>query len=105
MADVNGRNTTAYFETREAADAAVNDLEGAGIPKEQISVTGTGVAEFEGTSDRSFWEERRTCSCPPRTATPMPRGCDAEASWFRSAPQRLIILALLRSSIAMARSI
>ena len=40
MADVNGRDTTAYFETREAADAAVNDLEGAGIPKERLALPG-----------------------------------------------------------------
>jgi hypothetical protein len=40
--DSHTRNATAYFETRAAADTAVNDLVAAGIPREQISVAGTG---------------------------------------------------------------
>ena len=42
--DLHTRNATAYFETRAAADAAVNDLVAAGFPREQISVAGTGAS-------------------------------------------------------------
>ena len=41
--DLHTRNATAYFETRAAADAAVNDLVAAGIARDQISVAGTGA--------------------------------------------------------------
>jgi uncharacterized protein (TIGR02271 family) len=60
--DNHARNATAYFETRAAADAAVNDLVAAGFPREQISVAGTGAT---GTTDnRSFWEELKDLFLP-----------------------------------------
>jgi hypothetical protein len=38
--DLHTRNATAYFETRAAADAAVNDLVAAGIVRDQIALPG-----------------------------------------------------------------
>ncbi|MBV8895238.1 MAG: DUF2171 domain-containing protein [Acidobacteriaceae bacterium] len=63
--DAHTRNATAYFETRAAADEAVNDLVAAGIPREQISVAGTGVLGTTPTSgDRTFWEELKDLFLP-----------------------------------------
>jgi uncharacterized protein (TIGR02271 family) len=63
--DLHTRNATAYFETRAAADAAVNDLVAAGIVRDQISVTGTGAFGTTPTSgDRSFWEELKDLFLP-----------------------------------------
>ena len=63
--DIHTRNATAYFETRAAADAAVNDLVAAGFPREQISVAGTGASGATGTTDnRSFWEELKDLFLP-----------------------------------------
>ena len=56
--DLHTLNATAYFETRAAADAAVNDLVAGGIARDQISVAGTGAFGTNATpGDRSFWEE------------------------------------------------
>lgn len=63
--DLHTRNATAYFETRAAADAAVNDLVAAGIVRDQISVAGTGAFGTTPTSgDRSFWEELKDLFLP-----------------------------------------
>ena len=63
--DLHTRNATAYFETRAAADAAVNDLVAAGIARDQISVAGTGAFGTTATSgDRSFWEELKDLFLP-----------------------------------------
>ena len=63
--DLHTRNATAYFETRAAADAAVNDLVAAGIARDQISVAGTGAFGTTPTSgDRSFWEELKDLFLP-----------------------------------------
>jgi|HubBroStandDraft_6_1064221.scaffolds.fasta_scaffold153237_2 hypothetical protein len=63
--DLHTRNATAYFETRAAADAAVNDLVAAGIVRDQISVAGTGAFGTTQTSgDRSFWEELKDLFLP-----------------------------------------
>ena len=63
--DLHTRNATAYFETRAAADAAVNDLVAAGIVRDQISVAGTGALGTTPTSgDRSFWEELKDLFLP-----------------------------------------
>ena len=63
--DLHTRNATAYFETRAAADAAVNDLVAAGIAREQISVAGTGASGATGTTDnRCFWEELKDLFLP-----------------------------------------
>jgi uncharacterized protein (TIGR02271 family) len=53
------QNTTAYFDTREAAETAVNDLVSAGIPRAQITVAGNG-----GPNDRGFWEELKDLFLP-----------------------------------------
>lgn len=59
------RNATAYFETREAADSAVNDLVAAGITRDRISVAGTSALSTTPTSgDRSFWEELKDLFLP-----------------------------------------
>ena len=58
------RNATAYFETRAAADAAVEDLVAAGIPRDQVSVAGTGGAASAASDDRSFWEELKDFFLP-----------------------------------------
>ena len=58
------RSTTAYFETRDAAETAVSDLVAAGIPRDRISVTGAGSAEARATPDRSFWEELKDLFLP-----------------------------------------
>jgi uncharacterized protein (TIGR02271 family) len=58
------RNVTAYFETRAAADAAVNDLVAAGVPREQISTAGTGSADTSAPQERSFWEELKDLFLP-----------------------------------------
>jgi uncharacterized protein (TIGR02271 family) len=57
------QNTTAYFDTREAADTAVSDLVSAGIPRAQITLAGDGAAEA-APSDRSFWEELKDMFLP-----------------------------------------
>jgi len=63
--DLHTRNATAYFETRAAADAAVNDLVAAGIARDQISVAGTGAFGTNATpGDRSFWEELKDLFLP-----------------------------------------
>jgi hypothetical protein len=62
--DLHTRNATAYFETRAAADAAVNDLVAAGIVRDQISVAGTGAPGTTTSSDRSFWEELKDLFLP-----------------------------------------
>jgi uncharacterized protein (TIGR02271 family) len=63
--DLHTRTATAYFETRAAADAAVNDLVAAGIARDQISVAGTGAFGTTPTSgDRSFWEELKDLFLP-----------------------------------------
>ena len=63
--DLHTRNATAYFETRAAADAAVNDLVAAGIVRDQISVAGTGSFGTTPTpGDRSFWEELKDLFLP-----------------------------------------
>jgi uncharacterized protein (TIGR02271 family) len=63
--DLHTRTATAYFETRDAADAAVNDLVAAGIVRDQISVAGTGAFGTTPTStDRSFWEELKDLFLP-----------------------------------------
>jgi uncharacterized protein (TIGR02271 family) len=63
--DLRARNATAYFETRAAADAAVNDLVAAGIVRDRISVAGTGALGTTPTSgDRSFWDELKGLFLP-----------------------------------------
>jgi hypothetical protein len=53
--DLHTRNATAYFETREAADAAVNDLVAAGIARDQISIAGTGaLAQIQRPATEAF---------------------------------------------------
>ena len=58
------RNATAYFETRAAADTAVNDLVAAGIPREQINIAGTGARSTATSDDRTFWEELKDFFLP-----------------------------------------
>jgi hypothetical protein len=63
--DLHTRNATAYFETRAAADAAVNDLVSSGLPREHISVAGTSASGGTETPDnRSFWEELKDLFLP-----------------------------------------
>jgi uncharacterized protein (TIGR02271 family) len=63
--NIHTRNATAYFETRAAADSAVNDLVAAGIARDRISVAGTGALSTTPTSgDRSFWEELKDLFLP-----------------------------------------
>jgi Domain of unknown function (DUF2382) len=63
--NIHTRNATAYFETRAAADSAVNDLAAAGIARDRISVAGTGALSTTPTSgDRSFWEELKDLFLP-----------------------------------------
>ena len=59
------RNTTAYLETRAAADAAVKDLVAAGVPREQINVAGTGGTDTSAApNERSFWGELKDFFLP-----------------------------------------
>ncbi len=61
---IHARNATAYFETRAAADAAVDDLTAAGIPREQISLAGTGAGDAATPDNRSFWDELKDFFLP-----------------------------------------
>jgi hypothetical protein len=64
--DTDTRNATAYFETRAAADTALSGLVAADIPREQISIAGTGAADSTATPDnRTFWEELKDFFLPP----------------------------------------
>jgi hypothetical protein len=61
---VGTRTTTAYFETREAADAAVHDLVARGIAREQISIAGAEGEARAASDDRSFWDELKDFFLP-----------------------------------------
>jgi hypothetical protein len=52
--DLHTRNATAYFETREAADAAVNDLVTAGIARDQISIGRALLAQIQRPATEAF---------------------------------------------------
>lgn len=64
--EVRSRTIAAFFDTRAAADKAVADLTAAGIPKQHITVTGTGTAtgvpSVEG--DRGFWDSLKDMFLP-----------------------------------------
>ena len=62
------------------------------------------MAESEGTCDRILGG-LKDLFLPPRTASPMPRGCDTRGVVVSVRSAEADFLALLRSSIAMARSI
>ncbi len=47
--EVHSRTLTAIFDTKAAADKAVRDLAGAGIPREHISLIGSGTTSARTT--------------------------------------------------------
>ena len=65
--EVSGRTITAFFDTRAAADKAVTDLTAAGIPKQHITVTGSGASTTTTTSaegDKGFWDSLKDMFLP-----------------------------------------
>ena len=61
---VHSRTITALFDTREAADHAVGDLEAAGIPRQHMSVLDpTGSAAAPGETE-GFWQSLKNLFLP-----------------------------------------
>lgn len=64
--EVRSRTITAFFDTRASADKAVADLAAAGIPKQHITVTGSGTTagatSVEG--DKGFWDSLKDLFLP-----------------------------------------
>ena len=64
--EVRSRTITAFFDTRASADKAVADLNAAGIPKQHITVTGSGTTagatSVEG--DKGFWDSLKDLFLP-----------------------------------------
>ena len=69
MNGVHSRTITAFFDTRQAAQKATDDLVAVGIPKEHIRITegavsGTGTDRVEATEDRGFWDDLKDLFLP-----------------------------------------
>ncbi len=63
--EVHGRVLTAFFDSRGAADKAVRDLTAAGIPKEHVSVVGSGSTTTQTTGgDKGFWDSLKDLFLP-----------------------------------------
>jgi uncharacterized protein (TIGR02271 family) len=58
------RTVTAFFDTREAADKAVNDLMAKGVARADITVTGGGAATGKAADPKTFWEELKDFFLP-----------------------------------------
>lgn len=57
--EVHSRSLTAFFDTREAADRAIRDLESAGIPRQHISRIDGGTSSASATTGQGgtgFWD-------------------------------------------------
>ena len=66
--EVHARTLTAMFDTRDAADRAVKDLENAGIPREHIRLHGgrttVGTSDTTATGGESFWDSLKDLFMP-----------------------------------------
>lgn len=62
--EVHSRTITAFFDTRQAADKAVADLTTAGIPKQHITVTGSGSTATATENDKGFWDSLKDMFLP-----------------------------------------
>ena len=65
--DVHSRTITAFFDTREAAQRASDDLVAAGIPQRHIRLTEggqTGTATTASTGEKGFWDELKDLFLP-----------------------------------------
>ena len=67
--DVRGRTITAFFDSREAAQKATDDLVAAGVPQQHIRLTegGTASATTEtprATADKGIWDELKDLFLP-----------------------------------------
>lgn len=67
--DVRGRTITAFFDSREAAQKATDDLVTAGVPRQHIRLTegGTSASTTEtpkATNDKGFWDELKDLFIP-----------------------------------------
>lgn len=62
--EVQSRTITAFFDTRAASDKAVADLSAAGIPKQHITVTGSGEGATSVEGEKSFWDSLKDMFLP-----------------------------------------
>lgn len=65
--DVQGRTLTAFFDTREAAQKAVDDLVAAGLPREHVQLTSgaeKGATSTAARDAKGFWEELKDMFMP-----------------------------------------
>ena len=91
---------TAFFDTREAANKAVDGLVAAGISRDKVSVTSEtgGAQSAKAEYDKGFWESLKTCLCLKKTATRMQKVCVAGAPSFQFARPKRITIARSKSS-------
>ena len=65
--EVHSRSLTAFFDTREAADRAIRDLESAGIPRQHISRIDGGTSSASATTGQGgtgFWDSLKDLFMP-----------------------------------------
>jgi len=65
--EVHSRSLTAFFDTREAADRAIRDLESAGIPRQHISRIDGGTSSTSATTGlggTGFWDSLKDLFMP-----------------------------------------
>jgi len=65
--EVHSRSLTAFFDTREAADRAIRDLESAGIPRQHISRIDGGTSSTSATTGQGgtgFWDSLKDVFMP-----------------------------------------
>lgn len=63
--EVRSRSLTAFYDTREAADRAIRDLESAGIPRQHINrIDGGSSSTSAGQSGTGFWDSLKDLFMP-----------------------------------------